>query len=770
MPAPITSSSPPQTVDKPVTSKRMARIAQLGKRTRMIRRRGRAKGAIGSDDEIEREARTDSESEDDISSWASSDTESEPDDNITNGSHHPLTPSTSDSPPEATASTSKAAIAESFFASSGNWSEMVADETANGPPDLPVIEFSQLDNHVIPVPSRTSKKTTKRKDLSRNEEEKDEASVTPVHSRATPVRAFHRRPTGQSARQAYQQRLETDPSYVPTVGEFWGHDDRLLDKDLRSLSGWWRGRWQGRGRGGGFVRGKPRYADRSLPKAQVEEYEAGQESGEVPPVERAWTHDGFEEMKRNDERQHAQNQPQTQLQSPRGGAPRGRGGVTLRGRSRGGFHPFRTQSLSGGPRTWFAMKPERMWTKQSDMFLYLDPSSKPRPGHTGIVRVKLPGKNSRSTKHPIKEPTTMTSPKPAVTSTTSINGSDYGGTKVITVCLPKPLPRPPGKDTASITTKAPEPSIEEVFTVRPRLVSPKLIPLPEPPSDRKISTTSSPPANEPRALASVPPPQTLLDPVAQQKLEQLSIEPQEFDPHRRYQTEEAVLRSPPTSDANGETDARPSLPPIQTTFTPSIPHGSPAFGSPYGFPHPLPLGVAVDAAGMTYELATGRPVYLPAPTMYTPRPIPQPFIPGHVHHRSAASSSDFIAHPSPPQQQHSFIDHFTGQPFFSFPRQSSRVEIRAPDGSKASGKPWFRTGTSTFETSHTPEYFAPPEYNGNASNEEPAQPSNDPSMAYNPYQSYYPEGYGYTPYMDISQMGQYGIYPPDHISQGTVFY
>jgi hypothetical protein len=26
------------------------------------------------------------------------------------------------------------------------------------------------------------------------------------------------------------------------VGEFWGHDDRLLDKDLRSLSGWWRGR------------------------------------------------------------------------------------------------------------------------------------------------------------------------------------------------------------------------------------------------------------------------------------------------------------------------------------------------------------------------------------------------------------------------------------------------------------------------------------------------------------------------------------------------
>ncbi|KAF9266317.1 hypothetical protein L218DRAFT_106791 [Marasmius fiardii PR-910] len=433
----------------------------------MVRRRGRAKGAVDSDDEIEREERSDSESEDDISSWASSDTESEPDDNITNGSHHPLTPSTSDGPPEATASTSKAVIADSFFASAGNWSEMVADETANGPAELPVIEFSELNSHVISVPSRTPKKASKKKDPPRQEDEKGETSGLHVQPRVTPTRSFHRRPTGQSARQAYQQRLEADPSYVPTVGEFWGHDDRLLDKDLRSLSGWWRGRWQGRGRGGGFMRGKPRFVGRNFSRARGEESEGGQESSEVPPVEQAWTHDGFEEMKRNDERRRVQNQAQVQVQSPRSGPQRGRGGFPLRGRGgRGVFQSFRPQSPSGSLRTWYAMKPERMWTKQSELFLYLDPSSKPRPGHAGVVRVKLPGKNSRSTKHPIKEPVTMASPKP-VTSTTSISGSDYEGNKAITVCLPKSLPKSSRKEASVISSKATEPSIEEVFTVRP---------------------------------------------------------------------------------------------------------------------------------------------------------------------------------------------------------------------------------------------------------------------------------------------------------------
>ncbi|PWN50843.1 hypothetical protein IE53DRAFT_76748 [Violaceomyces palustris] len=54
-------------------------------------------------------------------------------------------------------------------------------------------------------------------------------------------------PTARAAI-AYREKLENDPSFTPRVGQFWGHDERLVDRDLRSLSGWWRGR-------GGAARG-----------------------------------------------------------------------------------------------------------------------------------------------------------------------------------------------------------------------------------------------------------------------------------------------------------------------------------------------------------------------------------------------------------------------------------------------------------------------------------------------------------------------------------
>ncbi|KAJ8086964.1 hypothetical protein PM082_005789 [Marasmius tenuissimus] len=764
MPAPITSSSPTQTVNKSISSKSMARGTTQRKKTRLIRRRGRAKGTMDSDDEIEREARTDSESEDD-SSLASSDSESEPED-IVDGSPHPLTPSTSESPQEAqpkSKSTDGINGHSSFFASSGNWSEMVADETANGPADLPVIEFSELDSHVVPVPisSRKSKKSLKKDASSRKQAsiseivpEKAESvpSPPPDSPRGPPARSMPRRGAGQTARQAYQQRLDNDPSYVPTVGEFWGHDDRLLDKDLRSLSGWWRGRWQGRARGRGFMRGK--LGIRNAFRMPDQPSEDVPESDEAPPVERAWTHDGFEEMKRNEERRRVQN-AEPRLQSPRGGPPRGRGGFAMRGR--GGRIPIRPHSPSGTPRIWYAMKPDHMWTKQSEVFLYFDSSSKPRPGHAGTVRVKLPGARHRTAKLPLKEPASMPSPKPAVTSTGSVHGSDYGGNKHIQVRLPK---RSEEKPVTQTQLPDSEPSIEDVFTVRPRLVSSKPIPLPEPSSDPTISATV-PPNNTHISSSSAQP---LLDLTAQQKLEQVTIEPQESDPHRRSQMEEAVLRNPAPGD-----DSRPELPPIQTSFTPPIPQGSPAFGSPYGFPQSLPPGIAVNAVGMTYEVATGRPVYLPAPSVFH-RPQPPPFVPGHVHHRSTLSS-EFIHQSSspPPPQQSGFIDYSTGQTFFSFPRQSSRIEIRSP-GAQKGPKSSLRTDAVSFEPSQ--QYFPPaPEYNGDPSGEEHSRHlAEPPAMGYNPYQYYYPDAYGYPPYMDMSQMGQYGVYSQDHAPQGTAYY
>jgi hypothetical protein len=185
--------------------------------------------------------------------------------------------------------------------------------------------------------------------------------------------------------------------------------------------------------------------------------------------------------------------------------------------------------------------------------------------------------------------------------------------------------------------------------------------------------------------------------------------------------------------------------------------------------------------GIPYELATGRPVYLPPPNMYDPRPMMPPpsvpFVPGHVHHRSL---SDFSAQPSPPPPQpNGFIDYNTGQTFFSFPRQSSRIQIRSPDGRPQTVKPsGLRSSAVAFEPTRTEDgFFSAPLVNRDSieegtPGEEPSQPDQHQAAAYNPYeqQYYYPDAYAYNPYMDMSQMGQYGMYPQDHIPQGTVYY
>ncbi|KAE9409825.1 hypothetical protein BT96DRAFT_458612 [Gymnopus androsaceus JB14] len=348
MPAPVASSSSTRTVSNGVPAS--------GKKTRVVRRRGRANLGIDSDEEIEREARTDSEEEEEeaYSSDSSTDSDTEPASDLPNDHPRALTPNTSHSPERV----------DSFF-KSGSWADEAAEQEG-----LPVIDFNDLRQKNPPL---------------------------------TP-----RRPPGQTARQAYQQKLEADPSYVPTVGEFWGHDDRLLDKDLRSLSGWWRGRWQGGFRGRG--RGRP------FPREQHVQPET--------PVNREWTHDGFEEMKQNED-----------------------GRRPIRGR--GTFSP----SVKAG-RVWFSKKPEHMWTKQAESYLYSDPSSRPRQGNPASVRVKLPSQKTAAVRVPIQDSTSKSSDQPPSASTA--NDSDYGD-RVLVVRLPKPVP------------VVEEPSLEDVFTVRPRL-------------------------------------------------------------------------------------------------------------------------------------------------------------------------------------------------------------------------------------------------------------------------------------------------------------
>lgn len=830
MPATVSSSSPPRIFNhKPRSQGQM-------KKTRVVRRRGRVQDAIGSDDVIEREVGTDSESEDERSSLDSdsdSDTEPASEDVVP---HDHFTPSTSQSPgdrgvldKDSVAHLGPEAVP--FFHPTGEWSEMVADETINGPAELPVIEFADFNGQVGLQNVSRSRKPKKPVRATQSapeslpppplpvDDEVQEADPIASTSRPSTSAPFVKRPPGQTARQAYQQRLESDPSYVPTVGGFWGHDDRLLDKDLRSLSGWWRGRWQGRGHARGVMRGGGRggyFAPHtSQPNLGVEDQLSTNMNG-VPPIERAWTHDGFEEMRRKEDHRRATEEAPRQ---PRASQPvrgtngfRARGFGSLRGGrgsfGRGGYTPSPNRSHAHSPfsnpgRVWFAMKPELMWTKQHEGFLYFDSALKSRQNHGLGLRVKLPGSQATVIKAP---PRFHPSTSFAKTYSSSTSVSDAGERAYVVR-----LPKRPGKErqTEVVTSQGATPP--KSFTAKFPVIEPST-------STGDDVSPSVPQPSESHVLPEQGHSSQSQTEAPRSQLEQLSFELQDSDPARSAKTEEAVLKNPSTEVPveeqqveSVEEQHRPSLPTIQTEFTPPHPQPSPAYGSPYVYPPALPPGVAMNQHGMTYELASGRPVYLQAPApMYNPRPVIHshltppavPFVPSHMHH--SAVSPDFLAQPSPHTPPvNGFIDPSTGTPIFSFPRQTSRIEIRAPSENgdpKSQGKfmssrsSALRTSAAIFEPSRsadgsanvffpsypTPSYALINGGEGSVSGDEghgsqPHHMADPATMGYPHYSQpyYYPETYGYVSYMDMSQQGgQYEMYPPaDSVPpQGTVYY
>ncbi|KAL0950244.1 hypothetical protein HGRIS_010228 [Hohenbuehelia grisea] len=814
MPAPITTISP--STARPASK---ARGRAPPKKTRLTRRRGRGKGEFDSDEEIERAVGTDSESDDDLSSLDSdsatdSDTEPASEDVISNGRARVLTPNTNQSAPE-DAALLKDVVTETidasaaFFGHSTNWSEMVADENVHGPSDLPVIDFADFGGERAHVngtrPSKPPKQTkppspvaSPASVVSSLPEANEEAETSPVASTShQPPRSLSpKRGAGQTARQAYQKRLENDPSFVPKVGEFWGHDDRLLEKDLRSLSGWWRGRWQGRGRGrGGFsMRGRGGYLGPARPQAPGQDdgdnVEA-QDKPDVAPIERAWTHDGFEEMKRKEEIR--------QQQKMRGGFGNLRGGRggPVAGRGRGGgviSQPPKPRSHNPSPfhppadKPWFVMKPERVWTKQYDGFLYLDPAMKPRPGQGPAFNVKLPGSDGTVIRASLSKITRSVPSAKIVSLAPEFEP---------VVSLPQPgLSRSIARKEqmaplASVTASVPAPQSSVQLTAHVGEQSSSEV---APEATSQPSSLVAPSASDP--------------PVAlESQTEELSTKPS----------------SPVTTESSGwiqpdevfpperlaESDQHTALPPLLTTFTPPI--GSPPpFGSPYAVYTPapgptLPPGIALNQHGMPYELATGRPVYLPAPAplpvVYDHRGgsmIPAShhgmglFVPGHTPHASMGSP-DLLATapplaPTPPIGLGSFVDPSTGAPLFSFPRQSTRVEIRTPDGRPSVPQPQrttsgLRSGATSFEPACAPQPMtasapteAEAEANAYSLMGEQAEQGMMDMGPYSPYaqqQYYYPSGYGqYPSYMDMGAGATYDYYgsPDARQIQGTVKY
>ncbi|KAJ7639229.1 hypothetical protein FB45DRAFT_905026 [Roridomyces roridus] len=606
------------------------------------RRRGRAAHVESDDDEEEivRAATSDSEGSNDSSADSDDSDEDESDEEPV--SRH-LTPNTSHSP-----AADEDKPAPFFAATPTAWADIVDDAEAA----LPVIAFGELDAHAVRQ-VRMAEPESDDVDVDVDADDDRPVASSSRHSPAPPPRSTFVR--SQSARQAYQTRLDSDPSFVPVVGEFWGHDDRLLDKNLRSLSGWWRGRW-GRGRGGVFPpRGRGRGgAFATPPVARPADAEPVPES----PMDRTWTHDGFEEMRRREETRPRRGQ---QHPHPVRGSP-----------------AFRARALG---RPWFTMRPENAWTKQSDGFLFNDPTLKPRLGHPAGLRVRLPGsvdsvvvravpRGSRPARanvvvmaHPaeyvVRLPTDkFTSAPPLPPKPTQAEVEVDADADAFTVKLPPPPPKSSLKPDADgwVRPDAATAALAASF-------SPPLMPVP---LASGLNTFSSPPVLSPPPLPNplpapgapafwAPPPHFGFPSNGQL--------PIGFTPPPGFPPPPHPFGSHTPAPSLSFSGSVPGFPPSTPSPAPGFPahhtpppgFGTPPFGAPQPLPYAaLPPGVALDARGMPYEVASGRPVYLQPP----PQPQ-QTWYPGHGHSMSMPMMG--MADPS----------------LFSFARPG-RVEIRAP--------------------------------------------------------------------------------------------
>ncbi|KAF9651752.1 hypothetical protein BDM02DRAFT_3110210 [Thelephora ganbajun] len=809
------------------STKRNAKAAQKlnghhkSKKTRLVRRRGRGRDAIDSDDELEREARSDSGSDDEDNTSSGSDSD---DDGLSGSANHTkdtvVTPSTTQSPPPDDKPLSNGDIAHdpepatepSAYKDGSSYWDAFGDEDPWGPAPAEVT----FDNHDQLVgetkPRRKNRNKKKKQQASSDAGNSDTADADPEASSSHRETGLPTR--GRSVRETYRNRLQ-DPSYVPTVGEFWGHDDRLLDKELRSLSGWWRGRWH-KGRGGYSGRGRGVYhGGGGFDGDQLQE-----ETNTHPSEQQTWGHDGFEEMKKKEEqRRLAREQRQKeQREAPatrgtpfqRGSTRGGRGGlVGTRGRgySRGGFSPSSPRPSHPIDRPWYAQKPERVWTKQLDGFLHFNSTLKPKLGQGQGYRVKLAG--------PSKEKVVRVSPEVHATQTMDRTNPTAAATdnvsspavenKTVTVRLPTlkekdkspeappapiPEPTPVEVETASASASLPadtEESLDEVFTVKPR------------------------PVPAPSILTIVPPP-TVEDPAASQ-LRSEFVERAVVKQSPSQSVDGGDTKGAPQSPEESQRPAPPVLHPIRTVFTPVAPQPQ-TYAAPYQYPPHLPPGITINSHGIMYEIATGRPVYLQStpPPMYDPRPVMPPihpgavpFVPGHMHHLSG-HSADFTNSRS---HSMSSYDPVTGMALFSPPRQNSRIEIRRPGEANLTSPPMaaqthrpsgLRTTvsaqddnsesresqTQTQQPEQPSDYYpsiadqhpggghtSPPPHVDPRSGNGMQHPGLNPNvMAYQPqpYPYYgYPD-YGYPQYMDMSQMG-YEMYPdPHHNPQAGIYY
>jgi hypothetical protein len=205
-----TATRTPSNGPSPSTKLANAKSSSTGKR-RIARRRGRGPSGLGSDDEdIVREVGSDSDS-DAASSLGSVSEDEDGSDHHEADAQRILTPSTTQSPPPREVDELKQGQANPgpFKPATTDWSEMVAAEDGASDGALPVIDFADFGNSSAPpqgleehiAPTNDAVPTS---DHTSADVEETQSGQADTGSGAQPTR----RPHGQNARLAYQQRLQ----------------------------------------------------------------------------------------------------------------------------------------------------------------------------------------------------------------------------------------------------------------------------------------------------------------------------------------------------------------------------------------------------------------------------------------------------------------------------------------------------------------------------------------------------------------------------------
>ncbi|KAG9000199.1 hypothetical protein FRB94_005643 [Tulasnella sp. JGI-2019a] len=771
-------------------------------KTRVVRRRGPARNDE-DDGIIERAALSDTESE-----QSDTDRDPESEDDETGEEHHAsgptpaskpadgVPPAVTTTPPLTDAATPPPTNGTSSNEASHIWSDMVATEQVEGKhndeSDLPVIDFADLCQ--APVVDEILNKTE-------SASVETPASPPPPQPAAASTKNNNPKPKSAGAREIYLAKLKDDPAYTPRVGQFWGHDDRLMDKELRGMSDWWRGRWTGRGRGGFAGRGG------RGGRGGVASDRGG---GTSEPMR--WDHDGYEELLKQGEGRGRSKRGVNGggLHSTRGWfkEKEGRGG-SARGGARGG--------RGGGQPARPATQNEIQAQLQAQAAAQIASSASTTPAQVPVeTAAETPIAGPSNAGATAKPPLPPKAPKAAVNPRAKLNGllaqasTDRAAASAKSVIAQAKDEIAAASTNGTAPTAAPstapsKPTTAASSSANPTTAAPVRVNLPKVP--RAPRNTRQNQTQKDHGAA------TSAGRRQQQAAPAVSVPPQVSLPAQNLTFGTA---DPAAVASNATSPTTSQAPPSHPGPTPATSSAPPPPPSNPGYSYvALPPGIAMGESGLLYEVATGRPVVLnqpplpqpiihstqptpPSPATSAPPPQPQPqmvpmynprpilhsqtaaavgarsFIPQHVlntmpHHQHTPDLSGGgypygAGSPTPPAG-----DSLRGTPtFFAPPRQSGKLQIRAPGSAATSEKPLYASSPISPTYQSRPPYDQTSYYGagGVASsayyNPPTSQQNTGGTAAYTASGQVGEDGYygGGSTYYPHQGYGGYGVGPP----------